>query len=210
MYHNIKSCVKLGDEQSSFFQSYCGVRQGENLSPFLFAIFLNDLEDYLQQNNCTSINLQPTDLDLTIYIKLLVLLYADDTVVFGKDAKTFQENLNTFYEYANIWKLKINYEKTKIMIFGIRDLDVFHFKLGDHVISICDEFKYLGVIFNKNRSFYSAIKHNVTQAKKLYTFFTKSLETYTYLSIFNFTFLIIQLAQFYYMVAKSGVSKIPS
>ena len=50
-----------------------------------------------------------------------------------------------------------------------------HFKLGDHVISICDEFKYLGVIFNKNRSFYSAIKHNVTQAKKaLHVLYKKS------------------------------------
>ena len=52
------------------------------------------------------------------------------------------------------------------MIFGIRNLDVFQFKLGDSIISICDEFKYLGVIFNKNRSFYSAIRHNIGQAKK--------------------------------------------
>ena len=52
------------------------------------------------------------------------------------------------------------------MIFGIRYLDVFQFKLGDLIISICDEFKYLGVIFNKNRSFYSAINYNIGQAKK--------------------------------------------
>ena len=165
MYHNIKSCVKLGNKQSSFFQSFCGVRQGENLSPILFAIFLNDLEDHLQQNHCTGINLESSDLDVTIYLKLLVLLYADDTVIFGTNAKDFQKNLDTFYDYTNLWKLKINYEKTKIMIFGIRNLDVFQFKLGDSIISICDEFKYLGVIFNKNRSFYSAIRHNIGQAK---------------------------------------------
>ena len=37
LYHNIKSCVKFAGEQSSFFQSYYGVRQGENFSPVLFA-----------------------------------------------------------------------------------------------------------------------------------------------------------------------------
>ena len=33
LYHNIKSCVTVNNERSPFFESYCGVRQGENLSP---------------------------------------------------------------------------------------------------------------------------------------------------------------------------------
>ena len=48
LYHNIKSCILLNNEKSSFFSSNCGVRQGENLSPVLFALFLNDLEHYLR------------------------------------------------------------------------------------------------------------------------------------------------------------------
>lgn len=52
------------------------------------------------------------------------------------------------------------------MIFGVRNTDQFEFKLRDTVLSICDEFKYLGVIFSKNRSFYKAIRHNVEHAKK--------------------------------------------
>ena len=86
-------------------------------------------------------------------MKLFVLLYADDTVVFGTDAISFQENLNYFYEYTKIWKLKINYNKTKIMIFGIRNVDQFEFRLGDSVISKCNEFKYLGVIFSNTVAF---------------------------------------------------------
>ena len=52
------------------------------------------------------------------------------------------------------------------MIFGRRNTDDLEFNLGDNIISICNEFKYLGVVFSKNRSFFKAIKHNVEQAKK--------------------------------------------
>ena len=47
MYKGIKSCVSYNGEQSSFFSSFGGVRQGKNLSPVLFALFLNDLESFL-------------------------------------------------------------------------------------------------------------------------------------------------------------------
>ena len=97
--------MKFAGEQSSFFQSYCGVRQGENLSPVLFALFLNDLDDYLEQHNCNGINIESSDQEISIYLKLLVLLYADDTVIFGTDAVAFQESLNHFYEYTRLWKL---------------------------------------------------------------------------------------------------------
>ena len=158
--------MKFAGVQSSFFQSYCGVRQGEKLSPVLFALFLNDLDDYLEQHNCNGINIESSDQEISIYLKLLVLLYADDTVIFGTDAVAFQESLNHFYEYTRLWKLNINYTKTKIMIFGIRNVEQFQFRLGTSVISICDEFKYLGVVFSKSRSFYKAMKHNVEHAKK--------------------------------------------
>ena len=48
--YDIKSCVSLNSQNSSFFASVCGVRQGENLSPILFSIYLNDLHDFLIAN----------------------------------------------------------------------------------------------------------------------------------------------------------------
>ena len=42
-YTDIKSCVKNGDLQSNGFPC---VRQSEKLSPCLFALYLNDLEEY--------------------------------------------------------------------------------------------------------------------------------------------------------------------
>lgn len=62
MYQGIiKSCVSFHGNQSNFFQSFRGVRQGENLAPVLFALFLNDLESFyyqiilLQKSECHQI-----------------------------------------------------------------------------------------------------------------------------------------------------------
>lgn len=49
MYNNIKSCVSKNSELSNFFTSNIGVRQGENLSPLLFSIYLNDLHNFFKR-----------------------------------------------------------------------------------------------------------------------------------------------------------------
>ena len=166
LYQNIKSCIAYSGSQSSFFQSYCGVRQGENLSPALFSLFLNDLEIHLTSRHCKGIPLDYEDDDISMFLEILILLYADDTVIFGTDPNSFQGNLNAFYEYCKLWKLQINFNKTKIMVFGMRNTDNWHFKIGENDISICKEFKYLGVTFSQSRSFYKSIKLNVEKAKR--------------------------------------------
>ena len=45
MYSSVKSRVKYQNELSSEFECYLGVRQGECLSPFLFSMYINDIED---------------------------------------------------------------------------------------------------------------------------------------------------------------------
>jgi len=44
MYDNVKSRVKHMNSLSNSFECQLGVRQGECLSPFLFSMFINDLE----------------------------------------------------------------------------------------------------------------------------------------------------------------------
>lgn len=166
LYQNIKSCVEHAGEQSNFFNSYCGVRQGENLSPILFSLYLNDLEEFLTNSNCSGVKLSMPGNNLDTYLKILTLLYADDTVIFGTDPESFQENINVFFEYSRAWKLNVNLSKTKILIFGIRNTGNLEFKLGERLIDICDEFRYLGIVFSKHRTFYKAIKNNVDHANK--------------------------------------------
>jgi len=55
IYKDIKSNIIFNNSKSDYFPCDNGVRQGENLSPFLFAIFLNDLEDFLENHNVTGL-----------------------------------------------------------------------------------------------------------------------------------------------------------
>ena len=50
MYEIAKPCIKQGQALSDFFSCDVGVRQGENLSPLLFAIYLNDFEHSVNHN----------------------------------------------------------------------------------------------------------------------------------------------------------------
>ena len=47
LYANAKSCVIVGYMKSESSVSNVGVRQGENLSPILFSLFLNDLSEFI-------------------------------------------------------------------------------------------------------------------------------------------------------------------
>jgi hypothetical protein len=47
LYKGAKSYVNYNNQRSEIFSCLVGVRQGENLSPLLFAIFLNDAHNYL-------------------------------------------------------------------------------------------------------------------------------------------------------------------
>jgi hypothetical protein len=53
MYHNVKSRIMHNNEYSDFLYMWERVRQGEILPPFLFSLYLNDLETFLEKNNVT-------------------------------------------------------------------------------------------------------------------------------------------------------------
>ena len=90
LYSQTKSCVKSMENVSEFFSCNLGVRQGENLSPLLFAIFLNEVSDFVSHacHGSSTINdLTHEMLDdnkVEIYLPLFLLLYADDTIILAE------------------------------------------------------------------------------------------------------------------------------
>ena len=74
MYSSDKSRVKYQNELSSNFGCYLGVRQGDCLSPFLFSLYINDIEDEFYLHGMDGIEVDA--------IKLFLLLYADGINIF--------------------------------------------------------------------------------------------------------------------------------
>ena len=109
MYKNVKSKVKMYNMLGNEFFCSLGVRQGECLSPLLFSLFLNDIEDKFIQSGFEGL-----DEDM---FKLYMLLYADDIVIFANNAEELQLGLNFLSAYCTRWKLKVNALKTKVLIF---------------------------------------------------------------------------------------------
>ena len=176
MYSDIKSCVRVNQNMSDFFISLSGLRQGENLSPILFSLFVDDLENYLISNGNDFINFD-IDFDIEQFIKILVLMYADDTVIFSNSKEMLQQGLNNLHNYCALWNLNVNSSKTKVTIFGNRKTNISNIKFyyNDELLEIVDSFKYLGVIFNYNGNFGASIKHMADQGTKaMFSLLSKS------------------------------------
>ncbi len=69
----------VGQQLSEVFTCNMGVRQVENLSPLLFAFYVNDLQEKAIKYNCNYLNFN--DDPVNTYLRLLVIMYPDDNVI---------------------------------------------------------------------------------------------------------------------------------
>ena len=144
-YHNPLECVKGEWDLSPPFCSNVGVKQGCPLSPTLFGLFIDELEEFL--DNRTS-----PDHGLAIgNLRTLILLYADDIVFLGKCETELQTTLDIFSEFCHIRQLTVNLTKTQAVTFcGGRVTQpppsALTFR-GVALLSV-EQYKYLGVWFH--------------------------------------------------------------
>ena len=177
MYESVKTRVKYQNQLSDEYDCVLGVRQGECLSPFLFSIFLNDIEETFILKGANSLSVDT--------FKLFLMLYADDIVIFGNTPEELQNNLNILSEYCTRWRLVVNTVKTKVMIFkkGGANPRNLEFTYNGNAIDIVKKFSYLGVVFTTGGSFTDAQTTLSGQALKAIFKMNKYLYKFTYISV---------------------------
>ena len=159
MYTSVQSCVKTSSGLTGYFNCPAGVKQGCILSPLLFCLFLNDLQNFI------SFGSYGIDLDMcTIYI----LLFADDLVLFAESKVELQRLINRLKLYCDTFKLKINLNKTNIMVFRnggyLRHYEKWFY---DNIpLRVVTYYKYLGLVISSRLSWYVCQKTLAEQASK--------------------------------------------
>jgi len=90
MYSQLKSCVKTLNGLTNFFLCTVGTHEGCMVSPFLFALYINEFVNMCKQWNCPSIYFDNVMLDFQL------LVYADDICIVNDTVGRLQNQLNVF------------------------------------------------------------------------------------------------------------------
>ena len=151
LYSNPRSRVILQDYETDYFDCPIGVKQGDCLSPTLFAIFINDLANEVKNSGVgvhlnidSSENIHETTL-------LNILLYADDIVLFASSEVDLQYLLNIVETWCEKWRLEVNLTKTNILHIRNKRKPQSKFMLifNRNTVSYCKYYKYLGCTINE-------------------------------------------------------------
>ena len=162
MYRTARSVVSYDGFTSSEFPCHKGVHQGCPLSPLLFSLFISDLEHELLANSSGKVRIGEQE--------VRVIMFADDLVLLAETSEGLQQSLSALYHYCHSWQLKINADKSKVMIFSktsrTYSTSNLTFFVGERKIEIVSSIKYLGLVLTSNGSMSSAISTLANQARK--------------------------------------------
>ena len=142
----LQSCIPdkniPGQNISPFFQSLTGIRQGDNLSPTLFNIYVNDLPIIFDKSSNP-----PSIGNMTISS----LMYADDLIVLSESGTGLQVAMDKLGDYCNQWGLTVNIGKTKFLVTKT-DVSKRCLTYNEELIEQVQSFKYLGIEFSYDGS----------------------------------------------------------
>ena len=137
-----KQCTTANNVTSPYSEILCGVPQGSILGPLFFIVYVNDIEDCLE--NCKH------------------LLYADDTVIYitgelNVTTNLLQLDLNCFKNWCDKNQLTMNIKKTKYVTFGLksqtRSVNNHDLFIQQTKIDRVNSYKYLGITLDMNLNY---------------------------------------------------------
>ena len=110
LYEEVKIKIRTSTGISERFRSDIRVKQGFPLSPALFGLYIDKLEEWLNLQGGDGVRLGEFVINL--------LLYVDDLVLISKLARGLQMHLYALDHFCRAVGMQVNISKTKIMIFS--------------------------------------------------------------------------------------------
>ena len=110
MYGNASSALLLNGHISPVFPCKRRVRQGCNLNPLLFCLYVADLEQTLKNEQSGAVTL--------VHTRLPLLIFADDLVLLADNHIGLLRSLEILVKYCHKWHIHVNLVKTKVVMFS--------------------------------------------------------------------------------------------
>ncbi len=145
MYTNLQAFLTI-DKDKEDIDIEKGVKQGDPLSPLLFIVCLIGMKKHLQNSSFAGYSLSDS-------LKLLMLLYADDTVLIANSIDEAEKTIQSVLAYCQEIDMKINFKKTEAMLTGFKGPkpEWIHIP-GSESIKVVNSFRYLGVTIKADGS----------------------------------------------------------
>ena len=158
MYEKTRYSIKLKNGFTDPIDSNLGLKQGCPLSPMLFNLYIDDVENIFD-DQCDPIDFQNENIHH--------FLYADDLVLVSNSAEGLQRSLNKLSEYAYHKCLTISIKKSKTMIFNLSGRHIKkQFTIEGKTLESVNTFCYLGFEVKPNGTTKHAMNTLNEKAKK--------------------------------------------
>lgn len=153
LYAEVPMAVSTAEGLGPVFQSHLGLKQGCPLSPLLFGLYVDDLEQELAKIGSTA------SFPVLSGNDVVAVMYADDLGLAAEDAAGLQRQLDQLRAYAATWGLTVNVKKTKVVVYkALNTTCPPHTLTYDGVeVEQLEAFSYLGVQLHAHRRMAHAI-----------------------------------------------------
>lgn len=147
MYEGVKTRVRCTVGCTEFFPEEVGLHQGSAISPYLFALILNELSRGIQEGIPWS------------------MIFADDIVLVAESAEGLNHRLEHWREALEDNGLRVNRENTDYMRCDFGSFEIGRneeeVRIGDQILQPKESFRYLGSVIHKSGRIDDDVTHHI-------------------------------------------------
>ncbi|KAL1447452.1 hypothetical protein WDU94_015565 [Cyamophila willieti] len=175
LHQNTLAVVQIEDQKTDPFEVTTGVKQGCNLAPMLFALYIQAIINNILANNINGVTIRyRSDTDMfnmrgfstqskVKTTDIMELMFADDCAVVAKTPNQLQNQLNIFAAEFKRFGLNINVEKTVAMFVNCAPSEI---RINNEKVKVVESFKYLGSTIESNGTHDTEVNHRINSASQ--------------------------------------------